>query len=168
MQPIQINVSVSIDVSQRLFDFMKGLTGARIQERPSAEAAPAPTPKTKKKSMSSELVQVPEPKPAQEQSAEPEKAEAEAAAAKELTEQDIREAIHRTRRRIEGEDYATNTQGERYTLYHRQLTAAFKNIAAFLGSDRPSALAPDKRAAFIEQCDELAAEDGKITTKIPF
>lgn len=88
--------------------------------------------------------------------------------AKELTEQDIREAMHRTRQRIEGEDYKNNTDSDGYKKYHKQLTAEFKNIAALLGSDKPSTLPADKRASFIQQCDELVVKDGEITTNCPY
>ena len=52
--------------------------------------------------------------------------------------------MHRTRTRIEGEDYKENTDGEKYQKYHKQLTASFKNISALLGADKPSALPADK------------------------
>ena len=92
----------------------------------------------------------------------------EAAGPKELTEQDIREAMHRTRQRIEGEDYKNNTDSDGYKKYHKQLTAQFKNIAALLGSDKPSTLPADKRESFIKQCDELVVENGEITTPCPY
>lgn len=87
---------------------------------------------------------------------------------KELTEQDVREAMHRTRQRIEGEDYKNNTDSDGYKKYHKQLTATFKNIAALLGSDKPSTLPADKRASFIIQCDGLGVKDGEIITDCPF
>ena len=74
---------------------------------------------------------------------------------KPLTAEDVRAAMHVTRQRIEGEDYKENTNGEAYKKYHKPLTAQFKNIAALLGADKPSALPPDKIASFIKQCDEL-------------
>ena len=87
---------------------------------------------------------------------------------KALTVEDVREAMRRARVRIEGEDWETNTTGEGYTKYHRQLNATFKNIAALFGSDKPSTLSEDKFASFIEQCDELiVGADGTITTKYP-
>jgi len=87
-------------------------------------------------------------------------------APKELTEQDIREAMHRTRQRIEGENYKDETDGELYQKYHRQLTSQFKNIAALLGADKPSALPADKREQFIRECDDLIiGEDGTIQSK---
>lgn len=95
-------------------------------------------------------------------------AEAQANDNKELTEQDVREAMHRTRQRIEGEDYKNNTNSEGYKKYHKPLTAQFKNIAALLGSDKPSTLPADKRASFIQQCDELVVKDGEITTICPY
>lgn len=85
-----------------------------------------------------------------------------------LTEEDIRAAMERARRRIEGEDYKSHTDSEEYKKYHRQLTATFKNIASLLGSEKPSALPVDKRAAFIEHCDALKVIDGEITNPEPF
>ena len=77
--------------------------------------------------------------------------------------------MERTRKRIEGEDYKENTSSEKYKKYHRALTAEFKNLASFLGSDKPSALpSSELRETFCNQCDALILEDGKITRKLPF
>lgn len=121
---------------------------ATAEEAPEAEAAPEPEPE----------------------------AEAEASAEaepKELTEQDIRDAMHRARQRIEGENYKDETDGELYKKYHRQLTSWFKNTAALLGSDKPSALITEKgrdeARKFIEECDRLEVlEDGTIGIKAPY
>lgn len=93
----------------------------------------------------------PEPQP------EPE-AEAEAAN-RELTEEDVREAMHKVRQRIEGENYKENTDSENYKKYHRVLTQTFKNISALLGSDKPSTLPADKRADFISEINALVVND---------
>lgn len=88
---------------------------------------------------------------------------------KPLTAEDVRAAMHVTRQRIEGEDYKENTNGELYKKYHKPLTAQFKNIAALLGAEKPSALPPDKIADFIEQCNGLQImEDGTIGSNCPF
>lgn len=88
---------------------------------------------------------------------------------KELTEEDVRAAIHKTRQRIEGEDYKEHTDGDLYKKYHRTLTSKFKEIAVFLGADKPSTLPAEKRANFIAQCDELQVlADGTIGTDLPF
>ena len=88
---------------------------------------------------------------------------------KPLTAEDVRAAMHATRQRIEGEDYKENTNGDLYKKYHKPLTAQFKNIAALLGADKPSALPPDKIANFIEQCGELKIlKDGTIGTECPY
>ena len=88
---------------------------------------------------------------------------------KTLTAEDVRAAMHVTRQRIEGEDYKENTNGDLYKKYHKPLTAQFKNIAALLGADKPSALPPDKIADFIEQCGELKIlKDGTIGTECPY
>ncbi len=92
-----------------------------------------------------------------------------AEAPKELTEEDVRAAMHQTRQRIEGEDYKEHTDSDAYKKYHKALTAQFKNIAALLGADKPSALPAEQRANFIKQCDELQVlEDGTIGTKCPY
>lgn len=98
------------------------------------------------------------------------KAQAEAEAEqKPLTAEDVRAAMHATRQRIEGEDYKENTNGDLYKKYHKPLTAQFKNIAALLGADKPSALPSDKIANFIEQCNGLQVmEDGTIGSNCPF
>lgn len=96
------------------------------------------------------------------------KAQAEAEQ-KPLTAEDVRAAMHVTRQRIEGEDYKENTNGDLYKKYHKPLTAQFKNIAALLGAEKPSALPPDKIADFIEQCNGLQImEDGTIGSNCPF
>lgn len=96
------------------------------------------------------------------------KAQAEAEQ-KPLTAEDVRAAMHKTRQRIEGEDYKENTNGDLYKKYHKPLTALFKNIAALLGAEKPSALPPDKIADFIEQCNGLQVmEDGTIGSNCPF
>lgn len=117
--------------------------------------------------------QVAEQKEAKAEEAAPQdegqaKAQAEAEQ-KPLTAEDVRAAMHATRQRIEGEDYKENTNGDLYKKYHKPLTAQFKNIAALLGAEKPSALPPDKIANFIEQCNELhIMEDGTIGPVLPF
>ena len=106
----------------------------------------------------------------EEEAAPKDEGQAEAQAEqKPLTAEDVRAAMHKTRQRIEGEDYKVITDGDLYKKYHKPLTAQFKNIAALLGAEKPSALPPDKIASFIEQCDELhVMEDGTIGPKLPF
>lgn len=86
---------------------------------------------------------------------------------KELTEEDIRAAMHRTRQRFEGEDYKENTDSEAYKKYHKQLTGMFKQIAAVLGADKPSALPADRRASFIAECDALIIDDNGFIAPPP-
>lgn len=158
MDTIKINVNVQIGVTKELF----GLLSA-FQHRPAP--AVAATPAESKPGEAASPAEVEQPKP------EPEaKKEEEAPANKEYTEVDVRAAMERTRKRIEGDDYKENTNGEKYKKYHRQLTAKFKNIAALLGSDKPSALpSSELRETFCAQCDELViGEDGNITTNARF
>lgn len=90
-------------------------------------------------------------------------------AEKELTEVDVRAAMDRTRRRIEGENYKEDTNGEGYKKWHRALTGWFKATAAIYGADKPSAL-PDheSRAGFIADCDQVIIKNGELTVEVPF
>lgn len=113
--------------------------------------------------------QVAEQEEAKAEEAAPQDESQEEAEEKPLTAEDVRAAMHKTRQRIEGEDYKENTNGDLYKKYHKPLTAQFKNIAALLGAEKPSALPPDKIASFMEQCDELRVmEDGTIGSNCPF
>lgn len=164
MDTIKINVNVQIGVTKELF----GLLSA-FQHRPAPAVAAAPAESKPGEAAAPAEVEQPKPEPeAKKEEAAP-KAEAKKEAApanKEYTEVDVRAAMERTRKRIEGDDYKENTNGEKYKKYHRQLTAEFKNIAALLGSEKPSALpSSELRETFCAQCDELViGEDGNITT----
>ena len=168
MDPIKINVNVQIGVTKELF----GLLSA-FQHRPAPAVAAAPAESKPDEAAAPAEVEQPKPEPeAKKEEAAP-KAEAKKEAApanKEYTEVDVRAAMERTRKRIEGDDYKENTNGEKYKKYHRQLTAEFKNIAALLGSEKPSALpSSELRETFCAQCDKLViGEDGNITTNAPF
>src|SRR5574344_650830 len=131
--------------------------------RKAAEPEPEHQPEAEAPEVTEQPTDEPEPQPDAE-TPQPETSQE----PKELTEQDIREAMHRTRQRIEGENYKEETDSELYKKFHRQLTAQFKQIAAFLGADKPSALPLEQRASFIRQCDELVVEGDTITTKVPF
>lgn len=89
---------------------------------------------------------------------------------RELTVEDLRAAMHRTRQRFEGEDYLDHPESENYKKYHRALYEMFIQIAGSLGADKPSALQPDKRAAFIAECEALVIdESGRIAPpKAPY
>lgn len=170
MEPIKINVNVQVGVTEELYSLLRNLL-------PGAKPVAAPEPavqqresKTDEEQPAEVINPEPTPKPKKEKAA-PAKEEAEPAepADKEYTEVDVRAAMERTRKRIEGEDYKENTSSENYKKYHRALTAEFKSIAAFLGSDKPSALpSSELRETFCNQCDALILEDGKITRKLPF
>lgn len=153
MDPIKITVNVQIGLTDELHSFLSKL----IPAAPAAKE-PAAQPETKEVA--------PEPQPEaevtnQEPTPEP---------AKEYTEVDVRAAMDRTRKRFEGEDYKDKTDSDLYKKYHRALTAQFKNMAAVLGSDKPSTLpSSELREAFIKMCDELILGDnGEITTAVPY
>ena len=168
MEPIKINVNVQIGVTEELYGLLSLLTNTPV---PAVAAAPAESKPAEASASVAEVInQEPTPEPKKEEAAPApaEPAEQPAQEIKEYTEVDVRAAMERTRKRIEGEDYKENTSSEKYKKYHRALTAEFKNIAAFLGSDKPSALpSSELRETFCNQCDALILEDGKITRKLP-
>lgn len=160
MQPIQINVNVSIGLN----DELKGLFGLLAAALIDAQTT-APAMTDQASDDPGEPLLVPQPAPTV---AKP--APSPQPVAKQYTEVDVRAAMDATRKRIEGADYKENTTGEGYKTYHRALTTWFKDIAASIGAEKPSAL-PDSesRRKFIETCDELfVAENGELTCKVPF
>ena len=162
-----INVQVNIGVTPEVVQLVTSI----LQRTPPTEIAPATSEQPGESAATTQGKRGKgKAKPAPDTTAEAEVAPTPEASAegKELTEQDVREAMHRTRQRIEGEDYKNNTDSDGYKKYHKQLTAQFKNIAALLGSDKPSTLPADKRESFIKQCDELIVKDGEIITEAPF
>lgn len=193
-----INVQVNLGVTPELVQLVSAIlshkpttvqrdealldTHAQVEAKPEDAAPAAPQqPTTKRGRKKKDELGDTKPEPTKEKAgdeqqeaaaaqAQPEAdKQADANAPKELTEEDVRAAMHKTRQRIEGEDYKEHTDGEAYKKYHKALTAQFKNIAALLGSDKPSALPAEQRANFIKQCDELQVlEDGTIGTKCPY
>ena len=80
----------------------------------------------------------------------------------------IREIMHRTRQRFEGEDYKENTESETYKKYHRALTSQFKQIAVTLGYEKPSYIDdPEKIKAFAAECDALSVDEKGLITPPP-
>ena len=160
MDPIKITVNVQIGLTDELHSFLSKLIPAAPAVAVAAAKEPAAQPETK------EVAPEPQPEAEVQEPAEDPKQEP----AKEYTEVDVRAAMDRTRKRFEGEDYKDKTDSDLYKKYHRALTAQFKNMAAVLGSDKPSTLpSSELREAFIKMCDELTlGENGEITTAVPF
>ena len=175
MQPIQINVSVNIGVTPELNGLLTSLFN-----RPQVEApAAAPAQKKPRAAKQQPVVENPEPQQETAPAAEPEQTpepKTEAAAPveaaqenKTYTEVDVREAMDRTRKRIEGENWKENPDSEGYKKWHRRLTAFFKNTAALFGSEKPSTL-PDSesRYKFIATCDAVYVKDDEFVEDCPF
>lgn len=177
MQPIQINVSVNIGVTPELNGLLLSLLN-----RPQVEAtAAAPAPKKPRAARQQPVVENPRPEPQQEtapaaeaeQTPEPKTetaAPVEAAQEnKEYTEVDVRAAMDKTRKRIEGENWKENPDSEGYKKWHRRLTAFFKNTAALFGAEKPSALPnSESRYKFIACCDAVYVKDDELVEDCPF
>ena len=165
----EMYVHVDLGVTPALVALVNTIMGQRqmpVVQQPSASEQPEetpvpsvePEPPAEKPEAPTVLEPEPEPVPVAVAVEEP----------RELTEEDIRDAMHRTRQRIEGENYKEETDSELYKKYHRQLTSVFKNIASLLGADKPSALPAEQRAAFIAECDELEVREGTIQPRLLF
>ena len=148
---ISINLNVLFDLTARMAKTLTALAG-----RP---AQPAPTPTALPKSAESD-----KPAPASDK---PTPAPAQT---KELTAEDVRDAIHRTRLRFEG-DYVNNRDTEEYNRYHGALNTLFKQSSmALAGVKKPSLLPPDKIADFIADCEGITMDENGdlIPAKAPF
>lgn len=181
MQPIQINVQVNIGLTSELFTLLSSVVNrpAQLAELPAAPrnkkpAKPQPEPKPEVTSQPNpndgQATAAPE-EPAEEAKPEPtpEPEPVPQATAKEYTEVDVRAAMERTRKRIEGENYKEKTDSEGYKKWHRVLTGWFKNTAAMFGAEKPSAL-PDSesRAKFIACCDAVQVKGDELIEDCPF
>lgn len=184
MQPIQINVQVNVGLNAELYTLLSAVLNrpAQVAELPTAPkpnkpAKPQPKPEVANKPTGGEgetAKDAPEPQPTpvpeQQETADPEpQPQTEQAGQKEYTEVDVRAAMDRTRRRIEGENYKEKTDSEGYKRWHRTLTGWFKNTAAMFGAEKPSAL-PDSesRAKFIACCDAVIVKNDELVEDCPF
>lgn len=181
MQPIQINVQVNVGLNAELYTLLSAVLNrpAQVAElpavpKPSKPAKPQPKPEvankpTEDKAETDKDAPEPQPTPEPEPVQAPEPAKTEQAGQKEYTEVDVRAAMDRTRRRIEGENYKEKTDSEGYKRWHRTLTGWFKNTAAMFGAEKPSAL-PDSesRAKFIACCDAVTVKNDELVEDCPF
>lgn len=145
---MELTINVQVGVSPEVAELVRKAVATIMSVRQQAEM-PTPTPAEPAKAVL----------PAEEAPQQ----------AKVPTMEDVRSAMHRARQRIEGENYKEQPDSEGYKKYHKQMTAAFKNISALLGADKPSALPEDKRTSFIGQCNEIIVkDDGTIGINVPF
>lgn len=169
MQPIQINVQVNVGLNDNVVTLLSALLNKGTA--PATEAAPrkpAAKPQTVEQPKPAEQEQ---PKPKAETTEKPVEQPAPTSAApagKEYTEVDVRAAMDRTRKRIEGEDYKENTDSELYKKWHRRLTGWFKQTSAIFGAEKPSALTDsESRHKFIAYCDALNVEGDEFKEDLP-
>lgn len=166
MNEFCINVHVTVDVTDRLHDLLSALRGApcapvavAVNESvpvPAVEAAPAD------EAPAAAIPEAATAAPAAVIESEVHAAE------KEYTLVDVREAIDRTRLRIEGEDWLNANSAGRLR-WHEPLNEWFRLTAAHFGAEKPSWL-PDSesRRLFIAECDRVTVEDDSLVVKCPF
>lgn len=171
---IDVNLHVNLELSNDLKTFLTALLGAvspsEKNETKSVEDKPVePENNTTKSETEQQSTEKQEPVAAEvEKTTEKNNV----GASEELTSSDVRHAIDETRKRIEGDDYETNLDGENRKKYHKQLTSMFKTIS--LGVDpecpKPSSLdTTDKIRSFINACNEIyIADDDSLKIAVPF
>ncbi|MDO5395806.1 MAG: hypothetical protein Q4F07_07570 [Bacteroidales bacterium] len=161
-----MNLIVTITLEDRFYDLLEELLpaiGGRVRRSVKKEIAA-------RVEEGAEVAVSIMQEPPQQQPQTPEQPQ-DAAAEPRNYSMEAREIIHRTRQRIEGEDYLTNTKGEGYTKYHTALRDQFLFFAATLGVDKPGNInSPEMLDNFAQMCDDLyIADDGKLETrKAPF
>lgn len=175
-----LNINVQIGVTPQLTTFLTALLQSRPGTPAQLPAIEAPAPEVPAESekprrirrTKADAPEVENPEPEAPTASGPVKETTPEAPAPDQIPTDpqkmaekIRETMHRTRIRFEGEDYKNNP-GENYKKYHKQLTSQFKQIAGILGYDKPSSIdTPEKLAVFISECAALIiGEDGNITS----
>lgn len=178
MQPIQINVQVNVGLNAELCTLLSAVLNrpAQAAELPDAPKPnkPAPQPKPEVANKPTEgkaeaAKDTPKPQPAPQPEAAPAPEPQPQNVKKEYTVVDVRAAMDRTRKRIEGENYKENPDGEGYKRWHRTLTGWFKNTAAALGAEKPSAL-PNSESIekFIQCCDAVQVKGDELVEDCPF
>lgn len=173
MQPIQINVQVNVGLNAELYTLLSAVLNrpAQVAELPAAPKPSKPAKSQTKPEVANKpaeaknetVTDAPEPQPAPAPEPQPQNDK------KEYTEVDVRAAMDRTRKRIEGENYKEKPDSEGYKRWHRTLTGWFKNTAAMFGAEKPSAL-PDSesRAKFIACCDAVTVRNDELVEDCPF
>lgn len=176
MQPIQINVQINVGLNTELYTLLSAVLNrpAQVAELPTAPKPSKPAKSQTKPEVANKPTggegETAKDAPEQQETADPEpQPQTEQAGQKEYTEVDVRAAMDRTRRRIEGENYKEKTDSEGYKRWHRTLTGWFKNTAAMFGAEKPSAL-PDSesRAKFIACCDAVIVKNDELVEDCPF
>lgn len=166
-----INVNVNLGITPELSKVLERLFPVCNQRQP-AQLIEEEAVQEADKAEKPEPVEAKAYAPAQQEQKAPEASEQDSQASqpKQYTELDVREAMHKARQRIEGEDYQNNTTGDLYKKYHRALSSWFKRTAEVIGGiEKPSALPANKRETFINECAQVQLlEDGTIGIKAPF
>ncbi|MGM9871351.1 MAG: hypothetical protein ACI31E_06115 [Muribaculaceae bacterium] len=164
MNEFCINVHVTVDVADRLHELLSALRGAPVLNEPQPACAVEAAAAIEAPADEASAAAIPEAATAAPAAV----MESEAPAEKEYTLVDVREAIDRTRLRIEGEDWLNANSAGRLR-WHEPLNAWFRLTAAHFGAEKPSWL-PDSesRRLFIAECDRVTVEDDSLVVKCPF
>lgn len=182
MKEFTINVNVTVGVTSLLGEILTAVVSGE-KTAPSVEYDPCPggslriDPLVARATdlVAPESIPVPQESRKPEEPVTPDPSEtpqgSEESQEKELTLEDVREAIARTRLRIEGEDYKENAASPGRKKWHRALGDWFKEQSALYGAAKPALLDTQaSRAAFIEDCDNLEVSEDALIDKrnLPF
>lgn len=163
-----MDITVTFELGQSFADFMEKLSDLVTERSAELTALLTPLPATPVAPVAPAQPEASDlPFQTEEPATEPQ-APAPVAPAKKYTAADVRDAMHRCRLRIEGDDYDTNPESEGRKLYHKALNTKFKRIAESLGYDKPTLLPAELIDGFIAQTESIVVENGEVTDKAPF
>lgn len=150
--------TITVNVNLRLIG-ADGLLAAILR------GAPAATPQAPAEA--STAIQAPSPSGSSEKS-DPSDPSPDTPAADFPTEADVRAAIEQAQTRILGDDWMNHRDSDHVRRYYQPLREQFIRIAESLMADRPSRIAPERRAAFIREAGQLEIDGDRVTIPCPY
>ena len=158
--------TITVNVNLRLIG-ADGLLAAILR------GAPAATPQAPAEA--STAIQAPSPSGSSDKSdssdpsdPSPDTPTADTSTADTPTEADVRTAIERAQTRILGDDWMNHRDSDHVRRYYQPLREQFIRIAESLMADRPSRIAPERRAAFIREAGQLEIDGDRVTIPCPY
>ncbi len=172
---MELQVQVTFSLSERLFELLEDKLpdlGKRVKRAVKKQIGAEVDRESEIRVAVKRADEAPQPETPQPEATEaPAEAPAPTAEATVFKIEDCREAIHRTRVRIEGEDYANKTEG--YEKYHKPITSFVKQIVIELSggsAEKLPQLSTEFYGAFIKEIEGLYIDNnGELSrAKAPF
>ena len=162
---MQIEIKVTLRADEALLSALRALGGGQKWSVPVQQVPPAEVPaEIKREETAAPAAEVPVEIKREETAAPAAEPENPEPAPARPSMEDVRAAMEAARKRCE---YPGGAE-ERDERLHRRMTAIFKEEARRLGAERPSELAPEARAAFIEAVRSYELNSDGAPEPFPF